>query len=86
MSEAPRKPARFDLRAIRQSKPEVEPAPPEPLPEPEEKLVQFGSHMLAGTKRRLKQAAAREGRKQYETLHDAVTEYLARHHPELSED
>lgn len=84
MSEAPKKPARFNLSAIRQPKPEAEPAAPEPLPE--EKLVQFGSHMLARTKRRLKQAAAREGRKQYETLHEAVTEYLARHHPELSED
>jgi hypothetical protein len=43
----------------------------------------FSSHLTTVTKRRLKQAAAKEGRKQFETLEQAVLEYLAAYHPDI---
>lgn len=45
----------------------------------------FSSHLLPGTKRRLKQAAAKEDRKQFETLEQAVVEYLNKYHPDIRE-
>lgn len=79
-----KKDARFDLSAIRGHEKSA-PAPqaaPAPAPD-EDHLEQFGSRMQSKTKRRLNQAAARENRKLYELIHDAVTDYLNRHHPDL---
>ncbi|MBB5235966.1 hypothetical protein [Deinococcus budaensis] len=45
----------------------------------------FSSHLRNGTKRRLRQAAAREDRKLFETLEQAVEEYLSKHHPDIRE-
>lgn len=86
MPDEKKKPARFDLSLLRQEKapePVEAAASPQAVPAAEEKLEQFGSHMLTRTKRALKMAAADEGRKQYEVLHDAVTAYLKAHHPSL---
>ena len=46
-------------------------------------LETFSSHMLKGTKRRLKMAAAKEGRKQYEVVGELVEAWLAKYHPEV---
>ena len=72
------------LAAIRQQGGANAEAPSSPVvtarddrPEP------FSSHLTATTRRRLKQAAAKEGRKQFETLEQAVTEYLTANHPDI---
>ena len=49
----------------------------------EDRPEPFSSHLTATTRRRLKQAAAKEGRKQFETLEQAVVEYLAENHPDI---
>ncbi|MPY68079.1 hypothetical protein F8S09_15590 [Deinococcus sp. SDU3-2] len=82
------KPRRFSgLDAIRKPEataPAVSPAPPPP-PADEKQVEPFSSHLKPATKRRLKQAAAKEGRKQFEALEQAVTEYLSKYHPDIRE-
>ena len=76
---AEKKPARFgSLKAL--GRPALEPAPAKVS---SNVLEPFSSHLMGDTKARLKQAAAIERRKQYETVEQAVLEYLSRHHPEL---
>ncbi|GMA17251.1 hypothetical protein [Deinococcus metallilatus] len=88
---ADKKPGRFStLEAIR--KPQTTPEP-EPDLTPalkarttdDDKPEPFSSHLKPGTKRRLKQAAAREGRKQFEALEQAIVEYLNKYHPDIRE-
>jgi hypothetical protein len=83
MSE--QKPKRFDaLNAIRKgaSVPTasagteaIEPAGALPHP--------YSTYLVPLTKRRLKQAAAKEGRKQFEVVEQAVLEFLDRYHPDI---
>lgn len=70
------------LAAIRQPATPATPVIPPAAPLPD-KPEPFSSHLTTLTKRRLKQAAAKEGRKQFETLEQAVVEYLAAYHPEI---
>ncbi|MFC5849606.1 hypothetical protein [Deinococcus petrolearius] len=60
-------------------------APPAAADDKSDKPEPFSSHLLNGTKRRLRQAAAREDRKLFETLEQAVEEYLSKHHPDIRE-
>ena len=91
MSKGKEKGPRYGgLAAIRQSggsaAAEVSSAVPAvPVPTPEDKPEPFSSHLKPGTKRRLKQAAAREGRKQFEALEQAIVEYLNKYHPDIRE-
>jgi hypothetical protein len=64
------------------------PAPPAPTTDRTtdgDKPEPFSSHLKPGTKRRLKQAAAKEERKVLETLEQAVTEYLSKYHPNIQD-
>jgi len=95
MSAEGKKAGRFSgLDSIR-SKPEAAApvpvsSPPAPAAAPDDqgktnKPEPFSSHLLRATKRRLRQAAAREDRKLFETLEQAVEEYLSKHHPDIRE-
>jgi uncharacterized protein YkwD len=85
MSKSKEKGPRYGgLAAIRQAVAEVPSAvPPVPEPPQDDKPEPFSSHLTATTKRRLKQASAKEGRKQFETLEQAVNEYLDARHPDI---
>lgn len=80
MSE--QKPKRFDtLNAIRKGA--STPVPPEESP-PSGVLPQpYSTYLVPSTKRRLKQVAAREDRKQFEIVEQAVLEFLDRYHPDV---
>lgn len=60
--------------------PSVVPEAPAQAPD---QLEPFSAHLMGRTKRLLKQAAAKEGRKQYELLQEAVAAYLAEKHADL---
>lgn len=82
MSKEKEKAQRYGgLAAIRQ--PRTSATAAAPAPAQPDKLQPFSSHLTTVTKRRLKQAAAKEGRKQFETLEQAVLEYLAANHPDI---
>ena len=87
MSKGREKAQRFGgLAAIRQqgASPVAEVPSPVPTAPPEnDRPEPFSSHLTAPTKRRLKQASAKEGRKQFETLEQAVVEYLDANHPDI---
>lgn len=77
-----KKPGRFGaLGELTKAAPQVQLDPPTPTPE--NTLEPFSSHLLKVTKRRLKQAAAREDRKLYEALEQAVAEYLDKYHRDI---
>lgn len=85
MSKGREKAQRFGgLAAIRQQAALPEAPTPVPTAPPEQNRPEpFSSHLTAPTKRRLKQASAKEGRKQFETLEQAVVEYLNANHPDI---
>lgn len=81
MSKEKEKAPRYGgLAAIRQPGVSATAAPASAQPD---KPEPFSSHLTTVTKRRLKQVAAKEGRKQFETLEQAVLEYLAAYHPDI---
>ena len=62
--------------------PEAE-SPQTSVPQPDtEPLENFSSHMRRDLKRRLKMAAAKDGRKQYEIVGELVEAWLDQQHPE----
>lgn len=89
MSSDQKKSSRFGmLKGVRdaaQAEPAQEVSPPPPATPVKDDSTQepFSCTLSRGMKRRLKKASAEEDRKQYLLVEQALSEYMAKHHPKI---